>query len=199
MISSSLLAISIANDLDQNAYTSWHDSPKILDVINSACNFILAYGKWPWSLVLWEIIDPLAVRAFVFTHEIYYPYRAYLDESLKEMTVIPIVDFLHQDTGKVYIDWQVVRTTEPGKKLNILYHRWHDFLTTLWIDDINMPATMFQALIHVSLWFIYPGGLDIGAWLANQNFIAAKAILDTYAKAYGKSIQPENMAPAARY
>jgi hypothetical protein len=43
MISSSKLAISIANDLDQNAYTSWYNDPKILDAINSACNFVLAY------------------------------------------------------------------------------------------------------------------------------------------------------------
>jgi hypothetical protein len=199
MISSSKLAISIANDLDQNAYTSWYNDPKILDAINSACNFVLAYWKWPWSLVSWEITESTAVRAFTFTHELFYPYWAYLDETEKKLTVVPIIDFLHLDTWKVYVDSNVVRTTESGLKINILYHRWHDFLTSLWIDDINMPETMFQALIHVALWFLYPGGLDIWSWLANQNYNMAKTILDTYAKAYGKSIQPEQMAPAAHY
>ena len=199
MISSKQLAISITNDLDQNAYTSWHDSPKILDAINDACNFVLAYAKRPWSLESWEIILTVKWRSFKFAHELFYPYRAYLDERLVDITLIPIIDFLHKDTGKVYVDLDTVKTTDDGLKLNILYHRWHVPLLSLWTDDIDIPRSMFQAITHVALRFVYPGGLDIGAGMANQNFNMAKALLDTYAKAYWKSVQPKDMQPSAIY
>ena len=98
MISSSVLALSIYNDLDQNGYTTWYDDPKILETINDAVNFVLAYTKWPWTLTSEEVLTTaiapatvaVPVRTFTLSNEIFYPYRAYLDEELKTQTNIPI-------------------------------------------------------------------------------------------------------------
>jgi hypothetical protein len=58
---------------------------------------------------------------------------------------------------------------------------------------------MFQPLIHICLWFLYPSGLDIGSSLANQHYSMAKTLLDSYAKAYGSLIQPKQLEAAAIY
>jgi hypothetical protein len=81
MISSTLLAQDISLDLDQNAYTSWYDSPKILRAINSACEFVQSYMKRPWTLVLEtkQLNDNETTDTFTLDNEVLYPYRAELD------------------------------------------------------------------------------------------------------------------------
>jgi hypothetical protein len=64
MLSSSKLALSIYNDLDQNAFTSWHNDSEILENINDAINFISAYAKRPWNLYHEEIVEATAVQQF---------------------------------------------------------------------------------------------------------------------------------------
>ena len=156
MISSSQLSLSIANDLDQNAYTTWQTGPKILDIINSSVNFVLAYQKRPWSLVSGEMILPASGTEFLFNTEIFYPYRAYLDEHKLGKTLLPIVTFLDENTKKFYVSDRLVRTSEPGLKLNMLYHRGHAHLLAFGTNDIDVPFTIYQAIVHVALWFIYP-------------------------------------------
>jgi len=199
MLSSSELGQTICNDLDQNAYTTWYDSPKILKAINSACNYVRAYAKRPWNLEHWHKVETALVSSFTFDHNIFYPYRAYLDGEKKDITAVPIVDFLHEDTKKIYVKWNIVKTTEPWKVLDILYHAWYKKITSLATNDIDIPDELEQALIHVSLRFIYPGGMDLWSTLANQHFNQAKELLTTYAKAYGPSVQPKQAEPAAIY
>jgi len=91
MISSSELAQNIVNDLDQNAYTTWHDPNKILRAINGACNFVLAYARRPRSLTLGEKTEATAKDIFTFDHELFYPYWGELDGENIKITNIPIV------------------------------------------------------------------------------------------------------------
>jgi len=199
MLSSSVLWQSISDDLDQNAYTTRHWAPKVLRAINSACNFVRAYYRRPRTLVWWNLESATAVKEFTFDHNLFYPYRAYLDEEAKDITNIPIIDFINKENGKIYIQWNVVKTTEAGKKLTILYHAWHKKIEFIWVNDINMPDEMEQCLLHIALWFIYPWGMDLWASLANQNYQMAKTLLDTYSDAYWKQIQPKAIQPSPFY
>jgi len=199
MISSSQLGLDICSELDQNAYTSWHNPQKILRVINSACNYVLAYWKWPWSLKVWDITLPVAGKSFTFDHNIFYPYWAYLDEKKLDPTVVPLMWFLDDNTWKYYVNGNIVTTTEAGKNLKLLYHNWHNKITSLGNNDIDIPEEFYQALIHVALRFVYPGGLDIWSSLANQNYNMAKDLLTAYAKAYWPLIQPKQAEMARIY
>jgi hypothetical protein len=91
MISSALLAQDISLDLDQNAYTTWYDSPKILRAINSACEFIQSYMKWPRTLVLETKQLTDATDTFTLDNEVLYPYWAELDEIRFDRTNIPLI------------------------------------------------------------------------------------------------------------
>jgi hypothetical protein len=62
-----------------------------------------------------------------------------------------------------------------------------------------MPDTMFQVLTHVALWFVYPGGMDVGSSLANQNYQMAQTLLGIYTKAYGFNLQPGQVEAAGIY
>lgn len=199
MLSSSQVSILVSNDLDQNAYTSWHTGPKILNAISNAVNFILAYHKRPWSLVSAEQTVPSPTDQFTLDTEIFYPYWAYIDEKPLEHTAIPIVDFINKESCKFYVYDKVVKTSEAGIKFNMLYHRWHNKLTSIGDDDINLPDNMEQALIHVVLRYMYPSWLDLWASLSNQHFNMAKTILDTYKKAYWTLIQPKDIIPSRVY
>ena len=201
MISSSYVASILYNDLDQNAYTSWYDDNKILQVINSACNYICAYGKRPWTLKSEEILLTVKSNTFTATSEIFFPYWAFLDEEEKTITNVPIFPSFRNVDGanKAYVSDGVVTTSEQWLKLNILYHKWFNKLKILGADDIFFPAALEQAVIHVCLWFLYPSGLDIGSTLANQHFNMADKLLSTYAKAYGFLIQPKNVEAANIY
>lgn len=199
MISSSELAQNIVNDLDQNAYTTWHDPNKILRAINSACNFVLAYARRPRSLTLWEKNETTATDIFTFNHELFYPYRWELDWEKIKITNIPIVWLESEEDDSFYVNQNTLRTKTAGLKLNVLYHRWHEKITSLWNNDINMPDTMFQVLTHVALWFVYPGGMDVGSSLANQNYQMAQTLLGIYTKAYGFNLQPGQVEAAGIY
>lgn len=199
MISSSELAQNIVNDLDQNACTTWHDPNKILRAINSACNFLLAYARRPRSLTLWEQTVTTATDIFTFNHELFYAYRGELDWETIKRTNIPIVWLESESDDAFYVNQNTLRTKTKWLKLSVLYHRWHEKLTSLWNNDINMPDTMFQVLTHISLWFIYPGGMDVGASLANQNYQMAQTLLGVYTKAYGFNLQPEQVEAAGIY
>ena len=91
MISSNKLAQTINDDLDQNAYTTWHTPVKIMDAINSACSFLMAYQRWPWNLKLEQKDETNPVDAFSFDYDLFYPYWAILGEEKLERTNIPIV------------------------------------------------------------------------------------------------------------
>jgi len=199
MISSSLLAGSIVNDLDQNAYTTWHDQSKIIGAINSACSFVLAYGRRPRNLEMAHKEESTAVDTFSFPYEIYYPYWAELDWDYYERTNTPIVWLNTESNWTFYVNWWTIKFKDKWKKANLLCHRGHEKIQSLWNDDINMPDTMFQVLVHVSLWFIYPWGLDIWSSLSNQNYQMAKTLLDTYAKAYWFNLQAEQVEAAGIY
>lgn len=201
MISSSALALSIYNDLDQNGYTSWYDDPKILETIIDAANFVCAYAKRPFTLVSEEKILTDAAKTFTLNNEVFFPYSIYVDEQEKNMTTIPIMPyFVTTDwANKIYIHENIIDTSEAWKKVNILYHRWFNIITTLWTNDMFFPRTMYKAIIHIALWFLYPSGLDIGSSLANQHYQMAKTILDTYAKAYGSMIQPKKLEASSIY
>lgn len=192
MISSNLLAQDIVLDLDQNAYTSWYDKTKILNAINSACEFIQIYAKRPWTLTLESIEsdDPKWSDLFTCANEIIYPYWAELDWVKFDRTNIPLIWRDRELWDSFYVSWNVVKTSEPWKKLDILYHRGFQRLSTLWNDDIDMPQAMHQTLLHTALWFVYPSGLDIWASLSNQHYNMMMTLLSTYWKAYGFDIQP---------
>lgn len=199
MISSSELWLDIASELDQNAYTSWHNKNKILRVINSACNYLLAYHKWPWSLVLETKTLWAKWNIFTFDHNVFNPYKWWLDENEIDPTAVPIIARLDDNTWKFYTKENIINTSEQWLKLELLYHRWHKKLTTLGNDDIDIPEEYYQALIHIALWFVYPGGMDIWSSLANQNYNMAKDLLTTYSKAFGPLIQPKQAQPSRVY
>lgn len=201
MISSSLLAQDIGLDLDQNAYTTWYDSPKILRAINSACEFIQSYMKWPRTLVLetkqleWSAV----LDTFTLDNEVLYPYWAELDWRKIDRTNIPLIWRKCEPKDSFYVSWNVIKTSAAWNRLDILYHKWFKALQNLWIDDIDMPAAMWQVLLHTALWFMYPSGLDIGSSLANQHYQMVMTLLDNYGKAYGFDIQPDNARAASIY
>lgn len=200
MISSSQLAASIYADLDQNAYTTWHDDPKILEAINNAVDFVLAYARWPRSLKHDEIISTTPTSVFTLTCSAFSPYRAYLGEEEKNLSNTPIISFLDVSwTNKAYVYENTISFSETWLKANVLYHKWHTHLTSLWSNDIDMPSTMKQALLHVVLWFVYPGWLDMWSTLANQNYNQAKTLLDTYAKAYWQALMAKKAEPSNIY
>lgn len=199
MISSSELAKSIVNDLDQNAYTTWHDPAKILMTMNSACNYLLAYARWPRSLKLAQQAEADPTDTWTFNHDIFYPYRWELDWVNIDPTNIPIVWLDREESNKFYVVENSVRTKETWKNLSLLYHRWHEKLMSIWNDDIDLPYSMFQALVHLCLWMIYPGGMDVGSTLANQNYNMAKEILWVYTKAYGFNLQPKSAEASPIY
>lgn len=199
MISSSELAKSIVNDLDQNAYTTWHDANKILSAINGACAFLLAWGRWPWNLTLWQKTSNTKTDSWTFDHDIFYPYWWELDWSIIDSTNIPIVWLDREESNKFYVNENVVRTKEEWLNLSLLYHRGHKKIVSLWNDDINIPYTMFQALVHLSLWIIYPGWMDIWSSLSNQNYNMAKEIISVYAKAYWFNLQPKSVEASPIY
>lgn len=190
MLSSTLLAQDINLDLDQNAYTSWYDKTKILNAINSACEFIQIYAKRPWTLTLETVELEQPDSLFTCANEIIYPYWAELDWIKYDRTNIPIIGRDQELAKTFYVDWNVVKTEDTWKKLNILYHRWFKRLTALWMDDIDMPQAMHQVLLHTALWFMYPSGLDIGSSLSNQHYNMMMTLLSTYWKAYWFDIQP---------
>lgn len=185
-----MLAEQIVLDLDQNAYTTWHDQKKILAVINAACEFLFAYTQRPWTLTMWEIEQTNPETIFTFDEDILFPYRAELDWKELERTNIPIVGRMWEKVGTFFIFGDTIRTKDKWKKMQALYHRWHVPLTSLGTDDIDAPSTMNQVLLHLALWFIYPGGMDLGASLANQNYQMAQELLTVYSKAYGFDLQP---------
>lgn len=193
MISSTLLAQDISLDLDQNAYTSWYDSPKILRAINSACEFVQSYMKWPRTLVLEtkQLDDNETTDTFTLDNEVLYPYRAELDWNIKDRTNIPLIWRRHEPKASFYVSWNIIKTSEAWNKLDVLYHKWFKALTSLWYDDIDMPSAMWQLLLHTALWFIYPSGLDIGSSLSNQHYNMVMTLLQSYGKAYGFDMQPE--------
>ena len=123
MISSSELAQNIVNDLDQNAYTTWHDPNKILRAINGACNFVLAYARRPRSLTLGEKTETTAQDIFSFNHELFYPYRGELDGETIKITNVPIVGLESESDNSFYVNQNTLRTKTKGLKLNVLYHR----------------------------------------------------------------------------
>jgi hypothetical protein len=90
MISSSRLATILYNDLDQNAYTSRYDDAKIIEVINTAANYLCAYGKRPFTLVAEEHILAESAKEFTLDNEAFYPYFVNLDQQNKEITAVPI-------------------------------------------------------------------------------------------------------------
>ena len=191
MISSALLAQDISLDLDQNAYTTWYDSPKILRAINSACEFIQSYMKWPRTLVLETKQLTNATDTFTLDNEVLYPYWAELNEIRFDRTNIPLIWRKHEPVKSFYVSWNVIKTSDTWTRLDILYHKWFKALTSLWYNDIEMPWTMWQLLLHTALWFIYPSGLDIGSSLSNQHYNMVLTLLQSYGKAYGFDMQPE--------
>lgn len=199
MISSSELAKTIVSDLDQNAYTTWHDEQKILRAINSACDFVLAFGRWPWSLKLTKISNTTKTDTFTFPHAIFYPYWWQLDDSIIESTNVPIVWLESEKSWTFYAVENIVRTKDQWLNLSLLYHRWHQKLQSIWNNDIDMPEAMFQVLVHVSLWFVYPWWLDVWSSLANQNFQMADKLLTTYGKAYWFNLQAKQAEAAGIY
>lgn len=201
MLSSSKLALSIYNDLDQNAFTSWHNDSEILENINEAINFVSAYAKRPWNLYHEEIILPNSSQQFTAWFEIFHPYWVYLDEQEQTISNIPMLPSFdaRKESGRAYIWEKIIQTSETWKKINILYHKWHNAITSLWNDDINIPRAMKKAIHHIALRFSYPSGLEIWASLANQHFQMATTILDTYAKAYWDKIQPKSVQASRIY
>ena len=199
MLSSQNLAQNIVNDLDQNAYTSWHDQTKILRGINSACSFLLAYWKRPWSLEIMKSEKDPATDEFTFDNDIFYPYRANLDWVKLKRNNIPIVWLDDEESRSFHVLGNVVKTKESWKVLQVLAHRWRKRLNSLWTNDIAMPSTMFQPLTHLALWFIYPSWLELWSSLANQHYNMAITLLDTYAKAYWFNLQPSQVEAAAIY
>lgn len=191
MISSALLAQDISLDLDQNAYTTWYDSPKILRAINSACEFIQSYMKWPRTLVLETKQLTDATDTFTLDNEVLYPYWAELNEIRFDRTNIPLIWRKHEPVKSFYVSWNVIKTSDVWTRLDVLYHKWFKALTSLWYNDIEMPWTMWQLLLHTALWFMYPSGLDIGSSLSNQHYNMVLTLLQSYGKAYGFDMQPE--------
>lgn len=195
MISSSDLAKKIWYDLDQNAYTSWHDAQEIISVINSACEFLLAYTRRPRSLCLSEVSLQTAWNLFTLPSEIFYPYWADIDGKSISPTNIPIVWLANEDSCSFYAVWNTVKTKTLGKDLKLLYHRWHNPITSLAENDLDFPHSMFEVLKHLALWFIYPSGLDLWATLANNHYNMATALLWPYSKAYWFNLQAQWISP----
>lgn len=190
MISSKQLAEQINLDLDQNAYTTWHDNKKILWAINSACNFLHMFTKRPRTLELAKKEETTVTDLFTFDHEIMFPYWIELDWDELDRTNVPLVWRDWELDSVFYVNGNVIKTWKKWKVIHLLYHRGHNKLTSLWDNDLNIPYSMQQVLLHLALWFIYPGWLDIWSSLANQNYQMAQTLLTTYWKAYWFDMQP---------
>lgn len=201
MISSQNLAKDIALDLDQNAYTTWYDAPKILRAINSACEFIQSYMKRPRTLVLetkqlnWTDVTD----TFTLDNEVLYPYWAELNEVRLDRTNIPLIWRVHEPVNSFYVSWNTIKTSGMWNRLDVLYHKWFKALQSLWYNDIDMPWSMWQVLLHTALWFMYPSGLDIWSSLANQHYQMVMTLLDNYGKAYWFDLQPDNARASSIY